>query len=156
VHRFDFPVLKREFPHALGNTVVPGNCHLALIDFVRHHDDFDHYWVIEYDVRFTGDWAVFFNAFAEDDADLLGCHIRRRHDEPCWNWWPTLVGPHNRAAPTRRSAPGGAERSPGARTVDLPLFWSVSDYTRHGRFDLYPGRPRSSRRMLTRIPSAHR
>jgi hypothetical protein len=104
VHTLDFPGLKREFPHALGNTVVPGNCHLALIDFVRHHHNFDYYWVIEYDVRFTGNWAVFFAAFAEDDADLLACHIRRRHDEPDWNWWPTLVGPQGQPAPMKHSA----------------------------------------------------
>ncbi|EST34283.1 hypothetical protein [Streptomyces roseochromogenus] len=60
---FDFEDLKAGYPRTLARDIVPGSCHLPVLDFARNHP-YDDYWLIEYDVRFTGDWAVFFSATA--------------------------------------------------------------------------------------------
>lgn len=67
--------------------VVPGQGHFPLLLFFRDHPDYRHYWVIEYDVRYAGDWGAFFRECADDPADLLTCHIRRHAEEPGWPWW---------------------------------------------------------------------
>jgi hypothetical protein len=64
-----------------------------------------------------------------------GGALTRRYTTDCGSWQlPDTPTPRQCSAtptnttppPTRRSAPGGAERSLDARTVDLPRFWSVS------------------------------
>ncbi len=58
----------------------------ALIKFSREHK-FDYYWLIEYDVRFSGDWEYFFRYFSESAGDLLTSHIRTYAQEPDWLFW---------------------------------------------------------------------
>lgn len=43
--------------------------------------------MIEYDVRFFGEWRLFFDSFLKTNADFLSCHIRSNSDEPSWPWW---------------------------------------------------------------------
>lgn len=45
------------------------------------------FWLIEYDVRITGDAARFFDAASESDADYLGLDIRPAL--PDWTWYQT-------------------------------------------------------------------
>jgi hypothetical protein len=71
----------------IGKTVIPGNAHLPLLHFFKHYPHYQHYWLIEYDVRFSGEWRHFFEPFLNNDADFLACHIRRYKDEPGWCWW---------------------------------------------------------------------
>lgn len=70
-----------------GDSLLPGNTHLPVLHFARSHPDFTHLWVIEYDVRFSGDWDVLFRHFESCGSDLLTCHIRTQRDEPWWAWW---------------------------------------------------------------------
>ena len=93
VVRFDFDAIRKDYPNVLGRTLVPGNCHLTLLDFFKRYPDFDYYWVVEYDVMFTGDWRTFFAAFADRDADFLACHLRRREEEPEFCFWSTIQAP---------------------------------------------------------------
>lgn len=92
-HGFDFDVLRARYPKVRGDQLLQGNCHLAHLDFFRSHPDYDFYWTIEYDVVFTGSWAVFFDAFRADPADLLGSHLRTYGEEPEWAWWRSLKPP---------------------------------------------------------------
>jgi len=71
----------------IGPALVPGHVGFPSLQFFRDHPGFDHYWVIEYDVRFSGDWHFLFNCFKERQQDFLTCHIRRHADEPDWPWW---------------------------------------------------------------------
>ncbi len=103
-HRFDFTLLLKNHPGSLGNRLVPGNGHLPVISFYRDHPAYDYYWVIEYDVRFTGSWRDFFSALDTSTADLLATHIRRYEDEPEWFWWQTLQAPESLAGLTRLRA----------------------------------------------------
>ncbi len=64
VVRFHFPTIRQRYPRILGTTLVPGNCHLTLLEFAKRYPQFQHYWVIEYNVEFAGHWQQFFSAFA--------------------------------------------------------------------------------------------
>ncbi|MGG5808739.1 hypothetical protein [Falsiroseomonas sp. CW058] len=69
-----------------------GHCDLIALHGMLAHPGFDRYWVMEYDVAFTGDWGRFFAAFEGSDADLLTTCIRERADDPAWVCWPSLQG----------------------------------------------------------------
>lgn len=93
IERFD----SREFGQwgfaTMGNSFLPGHCHLPVLRHYRDHPDIERLWSIEYDVRFTGAWSDLFGPLAQDDADLLACHLRDERQEPRWRWWHTLQGP---------------------------------------------------------------
>ena len=96
---FDFDKIRPRYPSVLGHTLIPGNCHLTLLDFYRRHPEFDYYWVIEYDVAFTGHWGEFFTAFADVDADLIASHVRSYDEDPAWPWWGSLRSPDGAPGP---------------------------------------------------------
>ena len=77
----------------MGSALIPGNAHLADLSFYEAHPEYDYCWTIEYDVRFSGSWAVFFEEFQNNTADLLATHVRRYEEEPAWYWWGTLRTP---------------------------------------------------------------
>jgi hypothetical protein len=70
--------------------IVPGNTHFPLMYFFSRYPDYEYYWLVEYDVRFSGNWKTFFKAFHQNDAHLLTCHIRSFSEEPNWYWWRHL------------------------------------------------------------------
>jgi hypothetical protein len=71
----------------IGPSVVPGHVGFPALQFFRDNPDFDYYWVIEYDVRFSGNWHFFFEFFRDAKQDFLACHLRDHADEPDWPWW---------------------------------------------------------------------
>lgn len=70
-----------------------GHTDLIALHFFNAHPNYDRYWFLEYDVRFSGSWPRFFLYFAESDADFLGTTIRRATTQPEWMHWPTLSVP---------------------------------------------------------------
>lgn len=76
-----------------GATMLPGHCHFPALRHAQSLPSTGNIWTIEYDVRFTGDWQLFFDHMDRCDADLLTCHVRSWQQEPAWHWWPTLCGP---------------------------------------------------------------
>lgn len=72
--------------------VTPGNTVFPLLDFARSRD-YAWYWLIEYDVRYTGSWREFFSYFADSDSDLLGTTLYRHKFRPSWCWWGSLRTP---------------------------------------------------------------
>ena len=72
---------------AIGKNIIPGHAHFPLFQFFLDNPNYDYYWFIEYDVRFSGKWNLFFDAFLTVRADFLTCHIRPYADEPSWSWW---------------------------------------------------------------------
>lgn len=68
--------------------------------FWQTHPEFEHYWFIEYDVEYCGDWGVLFNHFRASEADLLATKIvplkqtpRKAHVlEPSLRLPPALIG----------------------------------------------------------------
>lgn len=71
-------------------TIIPGSNHFATLQFYLDYPIFKYYWIIEYDVVFTGHWSTFFSAFNNLDADFIASHIERFTDNPNWMWWETL------------------------------------------------------------------
>ncbi len=78
--------------------IVPGSGHFPLLWFARRHAC-QHYWQIEYDVEFTGDWRTLLGAFEHSPADLVTAHIRRLSDTADWVYWPTFHQPAGKAVP---------------------------------------------------------
>ena len=72
--------------------VVPGNGHIPILQFM-HNRGYDHCWRVEYDVRFTGEWKSFFDAFADTDSDLLGTTLHTRGELPEWMWFDEFKSP---------------------------------------------------------------
>lgn len=77
-------------------SVTPGNVIFCLLDFARKYE-YAFYWLIEYDVRYTGNWESFFRYFAStSSSDLLGTSITTFKEVEDWNWWKTLKTPRFR------------------------------------------------------------
>lgn len=72
---------------------VNGSCDLPVLWFYRRNPHYEHYWLIEYDVRYTGSWRALFDELSGSQADLLATSIRDRLHAPTPHWWPSLVSP---------------------------------------------------------------
>ena len=72
------------------STLVPGSCHFLPLRFFLDHPGYAHYWNIEYDVEFTGNWLTFLHDCDTHfhDYGLLACHVERYgSDNHDWIWW---------------------------------------------------------------------
>lgn len=92
---FDINELKQNYrlsqlSDSLG--VTPGNTIFPLLDFAQSHS-YAYYWLIEYDVRYTGNWREFFFYFSQSKSDLLGTTLYRHAFRPSWCWWSSLKTP---------------------------------------------------------------
>ncbi len=67
--------------------ILPGASDFPLLWFYQAHPDHEYYWLIEYDVRFSGSWASFFNNFSTMQMDYIAAHIVRHAQEPNWPAW---------------------------------------------------------------------
>ena len=83
-----------------------GHVDLPVLHFYRQHPDFDYYWIIEYDMRFSGSWSVFFREFEGDATDFLTTSVRSAASYPDWGLWKTLQRPPSDARPM----PSGEDR----------------------------------------------
>lgn len=73
-----------------GSKLMDGNFHLVLLYFFLHHSQFDYYWLVEYDVRFTGNWATFFTTFENKQVDFVSAHVETWNQNPNWLWWHSI------------------------------------------------------------------
>lgn len=77
----------------LQDTLIPGHAHFPVLEFAKGHPDYTHYWVIEYDVRFTGPLRWFFAWANRQTADFLATHLNTQTSHPDWHWWPSYQHP---------------------------------------------------------------
>ncbi len=84
VFRFSARDLKALPYPAKERAVRSYNVDLFVITFFLGAPAYDRYWVVEYDMRFSGSWATLLSAFAGNDADLLATTVFRRADCPAW------------------------------------------------------------------------
>ena len=90
-HVFNEKELFRHLPYPRHEGVTLfDNMHFPILDFYLSHPEYDYYWIIEFDVRYTGDWGTFLHAFSMYDHDLVTSHIRHYYEEPGWWWWDSL------------------------------------------------------------------
>jgi hypothetical protein len=71
---------------------IMGSTHFPLLDLSRSRS-YRHYWLVESDVEYRGNWHALLDAWRGCEADLLACHLRRHADWPGWGWWRTLRWP---------------------------------------------------------------
>lgn len=79
---------KRE---AMRRNPAIGHSDLPILAFFREEPGYARYWVIEYDVRYTGSWRALLADLGSRPADLLGTTVQRRAENPGWANWPTVV-----------------------------------------------------------------
>jgi hypothetical protein len=70
-----------------------GNAELPVLLFHADRPYYSHYWIVEYDVRFSGNWLDFFAAFESSSADLLGTSLIRYPEFTGWSHWRSLSVP---------------------------------------------------------------
>ena len=68
-----------------------GNADLLPMKFFRERPDYDYYWIVEYDVRFSGAWSALFDDLSSSRADLLCTTMQTWAEHPNWAHWDTLV-----------------------------------------------------------------
>lgn len=72
----------------MGDSVVPGHTHFPLMNYYKKQPEkSDYYWVIEYDVRYTGRWEQLFDHFSDSTADFISSYICYYSEEPNFYWW---------------------------------------------------------------------
>lgn len=74
----------------IGDSILPGNNHYPLFYFYKCHSNYNYYWIVEDDVRYTGNWHDFLMAFDDNDADFLSANVTRYPQDQYWYWWHTL------------------------------------------------------------------
>lgn len=70
--------------------LVPGSNHFPLLKFFKENQGYDYYWLVEDDVRFSGEWKDFFGSFASCTSDFLSSVIEAKAENPNWYWWTSL------------------------------------------------------------------
>ena len=70
--------------------LVPGSNHFPLLKFYKENQGYDYYWLVEDDVRFSGEWKEFFDSFASCTSDFLSSVIETKAENPNWYWWASL------------------------------------------------------------------
>lgn len=70
--------------------LVPGSNHFPLLKFFKENQCYDYYWLVEDDVRFSGDWKDFFDSFASSTSDFLSSVIETKAENPTWYWWTSF------------------------------------------------------------------
>jgi hypothetical protein len=75
--------------------IIQSGIDQALLAFRKIKPGYDYYWIVEYDVEFSGRWSELFNAFADNTSDLLCTNMFRHETNPTWAWWKHLVWPHD-------------------------------------------------------------
>ena len=92
-HLFDEEsVFRLPYPRLPGRGLMD-HIHFPVLDFYLSHRGYEAYWIVEYDVRYTGEWESFLHSFGSLDHDLITSHIRRFAQEPRWPWWGSLHHP---------------------------------------------------------------
>lgn len=92
IRSFPFTVkeLNRLGYRSWGCTLMDGNFHFVMLDFYLKHTGCDYYWLIEYDVRFNGDWKNYFEFFADKDDDFISAHIGDFSGDTRWTRWKEI------------------------------------------------------------------
>jgi hypothetical protein len=67
-----------------------GNADLVPMKFFLDRPGYDYYWIIEYDVRFSGAWPELFENLSSSGADLLCTTMQTWAENPKWAHWETL------------------------------------------------------------------
>ena len=65
-----------------GNWVMDGNLDAVFLEFRRRRPQHGHYWFVEYDVHWEGEWRVFFERFRGSPSGLVGATMQHMDEVP--------------------------------------------------------------------------
>ncbi len=65
-----------------GDWDIAGNIDMAFLEFRRRLPDYDHYWFVEYDVHYEGNWSRFFEHFRDSAADVIATTLEYLSNTP--------------------------------------------------------------------------
>ena len=68
-----------------------GNADMVPMKLFLDQPDYNYYWIIEYDVRFSGKWPDLFADLSSSRADLLCTTLQTWMENPHWAHWRTLA-----------------------------------------------------------------
>lgn len=68
-----------------------GHNDLPVLSFYREQPDYDYYWIVEYDVRYTGHWGKLFKRLRGSKADFLATTLQDYDENPRWWWWRSVA-----------------------------------------------------------------
>lgn len=74
---------------SIAPTLLPGSCHFPLMYSYLNNSRYKFYWMVEYDVCFSGGWNLLMDDFKVFEFDLLSAHVEH-FDESVngdWTWW---------------------------------------------------------------------
>jgi hypothetical protein len=100
---FDNTVLTNLGFRPISDKLLPGSNHFPLLKFYRENPEYEYYWIIEDDVRFSGNWSLLFDSLSTVNSDFISCSIRNWNEEPGWCWWD-LTHPTKELALEKRVA----------------------------------------------------
>jgi hypothetical protein len=83
-------ILRMGYPGIARLNPLPIDIHIDMFRVFHAHPDYRRYWVIEFDVRYTGDWAALLAELSESAADVLGTVVQTRAEHPAWTHWQSL------------------------------------------------------------------
>jgi hypothetical protein len=69
------------------------NIDLPLLWFWSRNRHYHSYWVVEYDVRYSGNWRDFFEAFIDNPSDLLATTLFDYGFRKSWGHWQSFESP---------------------------------------------------------------
>lgn len=76
-----------DIPFLNGKSLVPGSTHFPVLDFARRAPHYRYFFLIEFDVDFSGNWRELVEEVAGASPDLATCHVRTFDQSPRWYWW---------------------------------------------------------------------
>lgn len=70
-------------------TLLPGSCHFPVLAFFKENQEYSHYWFVEYDVVFNGNWNILMKDYECDRSDFISCYVEKYDYEKNdgWPWW---------------------------------------------------------------------
>ena len=79
------------------NVLIPGSNHFPLLKFYLDNPEYSHYWLIENDVEFTGDWNKLFEYVKNIEYDFISSFVGTYEEKTNkdWLWWKAVVSPEN-------------------------------------------------------------
>ena len=58
-------------------TLLPGSCPFPGLAFSKEHHEYSHYWFVEYDVVFNGNWKNLMGDYECDGSDFISCYVEK-------------------------------------------------------------------------------
>lgn len=80
-------LLELDYKSIESNKILPIDTHFPLLKYFLDNSNYDYYWIIGDDVRYTDDFNNLILKCDKCNSDLLTSYIRDYNDEPTWYWW---------------------------------------------------------------------